>query len=147
MAGMYTKHYLEDGRIYYFNATLNVSVWNPPTDNPQVLVHEAPNARPPSAAYYSEQPPPEYMNPPPMYYTDNSINQFSAPSSSAPPLEESIIFAHEPIQVAPPKKVAKSRFRATRTEETETSAYLKQKSEFERAAGNKADDTGKWLVR
>lgn len=35
---MWTKHLMEEGKAYYFNASQNRSVWNPPPDS---VVHEA----------------------------------------------------------------------------------------------------------
>ena len=44
---MWTKHYSVEGKAYYYNAALNESKWQPP-NNPQIVIHEAQNARPPS---------------------------------------------------------------------------------------------------
>ena len=41
--GMYTKNITPDGTVFFFNATLNKSVWKPPAD---ATVHEAPNLKP-----------------------------------------------------------------------------------------------------
>lgn len=47
MKGMWTKHFTKEGKVYYFNAALNKSVWNsPPSDT---VVHEAPNLKIPEA--------------------------------------------------------------------------------------------------
>lgn len=43
---MWTKHFTCDGKVFYFNAALNRSTWNTPTD---AVIHEAPNAKPPSS--------------------------------------------------------------------------------------------------
>ena len=40
---MYTKNVAPDGTVFYFNATLNKSVWKPPVD---ATVHEAANLKP-----------------------------------------------------------------------------------------------------
>ncbi len=42
---MWTKHFTADGKVFYFNAAVNRSVWSPPND---AVIHEAPNAKPPS---------------------------------------------------------------------------------------------------
>ncbi len=41
---MWTKHYTEDGKIFYFNAAQNRSVWTTPFD---AIIHEAPNLQKP----------------------------------------------------------------------------------------------------
>lgn len=43
--GMWTKHYTEDGKIFYFNAAQNRSVWTTPFD---AIIHEAPNLQKPT---------------------------------------------------------------------------------------------------
>jgi hypothetical protein len=43
--GMWTKHFSVEGKIYYFNAAQNRSLWIAPQDS---IVHEAVNARPPT---------------------------------------------------------------------------------------------------
>lgn len=43
MKGMWTKHVTSEGKVFYFNAYLEKSVWNPPSD---CLVHEAANISP-----------------------------------------------------------------------------------------------------
>ena len=43
--GIWTKHFSVDGKIYFYNAAQNRSVWVPPSDS---IIHEAANARPPS---------------------------------------------------------------------------------------------------
>lgn len=35
---MYTKNQMADGTVFYFNASLNKSVWKPPAD---AIIHEA----------------------------------------------------------------------------------------------------------
>ena len=35
---MYTKNQMADGTVFYFNASLNKSVWKPPADS---IIHEA----------------------------------------------------------------------------------------------------------
>ena len=50
------------------------------------------------------------------------------------------------------KQQNSKRFRAQASGESDssgkaTSSYLKQKSEFEARAGNRDDESGKWLVR
>ncbi len=40
---MWTKHLTTEGKVFYFNAAQNRSVWNPP---PESVVHEAPNIKP-----------------------------------------------------------------------------------------------------
>ena len=39
---MYTKNQMEDGTVFYFNASLNKSVWKPPADS---IIHEAANLK------------------------------------------------------------------------------------------------------
>ena len=43
--GIWTKHFSVDGKVYFYNAAQNRSLWVPPTDS---IIHEAVNARPPS---------------------------------------------------------------------------------------------------
>lgn len=43
MKGMFTKQYTPDGKVFYYNSSLKVSVWSPPSD---AVVHEAENAKP-----------------------------------------------------------------------------------------------------
>jgi hypothetical protein len=45
--GMWTKQYTVDGRVFYFNAGLNKSVWALPSND--VVVHEAPFLRKPES--------------------------------------------------------------------------------------------------
>ena len=40
--GMYTKNQMADGTVFYFNASLNKSVWKPPADS---IIHEASNLK------------------------------------------------------------------------------------------------------
>jgi hypothetical protein len=40
--GFYSRHYLADGRSFYYNAELNISTWNVPVD---CSVLEAPRAK------------------------------------------------------------------------------------------------------
>ena len=49
--GMWTKHYTPEGKIFYFNAALNKSLWNPPLD---AIIHEAPNLYKPEPQIVSE---------------------------------------------------------------------------------------------
>ncbi|RYH29853.1 hypothetical protein EON65_07170 [archaeon] len=41
--GMWTKHITEGGKVFYYNAEQNRSLWQPPPDS---MVHEAPNLKP-----------------------------------------------------------------------------------------------------
>lgn len=43
--GIWTKHFSVDGKIYFYNAAQNRSLWVPPADS---IIHEAINAKPPS---------------------------------------------------------------------------------------------------
>lgn len=43
--GIWTKHFSVDGKIYFYNAAQNRSVWVPPADS---IIHEAINAKPPT---------------------------------------------------------------------------------------------------
>jgi hypothetical protein len=45
MAGIWTKHFTVDGKVYYYNSAQNRSLWSAPPDS---ITHEAPNARPPT---------------------------------------------------------------------------------------------------
>ena len=46
MAGIWTKHFTVEGKVYFYNAAQNRSLWSPPrTDS---IIHEAANARPPT---------------------------------------------------------------------------------------------------
>lgn len=50
--GMWTKHFTSDGKkCFYYNASKNMSVWNPPPDS---IVHNAVNAKPPPISDQSE---------------------------------------------------------------------------------------------
>ena len=42
---MWTKQYTPAGKVFYYNSTQNLSVWNPPMDS---VVHEAPNLKTPA---------------------------------------------------------------------------------------------------
>lgn len=45
--GMWTKHFTPSGKAYYFNASQNMSLWEPPRDS---IIHEAPNLRNPASS-------------------------------------------------------------------------------------------------
>lgn len=45
--GMWTKYVTEDGKVFYYNAEQNRSLWQPPVDS---LVHEAPCLKPITSA-------------------------------------------------------------------------------------------------
>jgi len=45
--GMWTKHFSNDGKIFYYNAHLNKSLWTAPSE---AIVYEAPNLKHPAQA-------------------------------------------------------------------------------------------------
>lgn len=153
MSGMYTKHFSQDGKVYYYNASLNKSVWSPPTDNPQIIVHEAPNLEKntnelavesffaPNQNAYNSVPADSTIIPGASYNAAASLAMNATNSEGSTKV----------IQAAPPKKQTKSRFKVVATDNQDdpsgTSAYLKQKSQYELMAGNKGDDNSRCHVR
>lgn len=47
MKGMWTKQLSNDGRVFYYNAHINKSVWNTPNE---AVLYEAPNLKKPNQA-------------------------------------------------------------------------------------------------
>jgi hypothetical protein len=157
-SGFYTRHYLEDGRSFYFNAERNVSSWTAPAD---CTAHEAVGAKsniipsPGSAATL-----------------DATIEKAQDEVVEVESIQETSVVSEEPLSMkmahdttisesiddllnaGREQAVAKSnRFKNHPVDKalvtTETSEYERLVSSYKQASGTTSDQQqgGKWLVR
>lgn len=151
---MWTKHFTADGLVYFYNASLNQSVWHPPENG---IVHIAPFLEYQSQSelhyvYNTElEPAVRHVSDPTSSNNDSvagsagGINALANDgSTSSHAVDNSTVRA---------KGNTAKRFKSNHTNEedstqnTSESSYLRQKAELEAMMGCKKDDSSKWLVR
>lgn len=151
--GMWTKQFTAEGIAYFYNSSLNQSVWQPPDDG---VVHIAPYL-----GYQFEPTPVQEGNFDRSYrivenstYIDlNSnadINNDEVKKESNSTISSIKVTSQEDMK----KRSLAKRFNSDTSSNDERSinngnesSYLRQKAELEAMMGCKKDDTAKWLVR
>ncbi len=146
---MWTKQFTSEGLAYFYNSSLNQSVWHPPDNG---VVHVAPFATYPvnnnctqmihnSIVDQAASAPVPQLNH--MEHTQNY-----AASSIGQNSDDTVGVKKVNTNIAKRFKVNKETPREDNLSSNSLgSSYLRQKSELEAMRGCKSDDSGKWLVR
>lgn len=150
--GMWTKHFTAEGLVFFYNASLNQSVWHPPENG---IVHIAPYLG------YESAPAAQYS------HTGHDTNALfgleltNADDAVKTALNETSELSHNgatnltsaETNVVRAKGNTSKRFKSNQNNEESNagnlieSSYLRQKAELEAMMGCKKDDSSKWLVR
>ena len=172
--GMWTKQIAPNGNTFYFNASLNKSVWNRPTDA-TVVVHEAVNLKPLSMDHEASETQKnieavlEFANQtsannaeltailssnlsePGQIIGDEERNNYFATTEESPNLDVQsriALAASNKQKLLNNKRFKNNDYSNSKAEDsTDSDSYLKLVGEARAAAGSKADDSSKWLVR
>lgn len=149
---MWTKQFTAEGLAYFYNSSLNQSVWHPPENG---VVHVAPYATYPTNNNCTQMIHDNTVG----QATDVSVSELNhIPAVKDTPDQAASISGQTSEDTGGVKKVNTNiakRFKLnkeTPSEESSSSnslgsSYLRQKSELEAMRGCKSDDSGKWLVR
>ena len=152
--GMWTKQLTAEGLAFFYNSSLDQSVWHPPEDR---VVHIAPYLgfqfqQVPLSVYDGSFASTNQIDPSSNFIDNvNSEKNSKAISNNSTCLNTNMEINHESAK----KKSLAKRFNANAGSSDEISAkydnnessYLRQKAELEAMMGCKKDDTAKWLVR
>ena len=153
--GMWTKHYTAEGLVYFYNASLNQSVWHPPDNG---IIHIAPyleyQSDHTSTSQYTHIGHDTAGLPISVLPDSNDNNVMSQSGDTDVLARDGLSNSHTTENsTARPKGNTAKRFKSNQSNEessaqnTFESSYLRQKAELEAMMGCKKDDSSKWLVR